>query len=221
MSQVNLLPPEIRQRASVRRLTVAIALAGVAVLGILIVVYVLFSHNLSNVQTQVSTQQKINQGLQLQKSGLEKYQTLQTELTAQQTILGTATAGEVDWAGVIHDIQLIIPNQIYLGTLTGTVSLATGSTLTAGQLTVGNLSISGTSTNGLYPIARWVGRLATVKGWANPWVPTMTASGTNITGQNVYTFTTSVDLLPQALEVVPSPAPPPSPSPLPSPVGSP
>ena len=41
MSQVNLLPPELRQRQQVRRQTTAVALAGVAAL-VLIVLFYLF-----------------------------------------------------------------------------------------------------------------------------------------------------------------------------------
>ena len=64
MSQVNLLPPEILASQRQRRLAGVVALAGVGVIGLILVFYVLQLGNLSAVRSDIEQQEQTNQGLQ-------------------------------------------------------------------------------------------------------------------------------------------------------------
>ena len=66
MSQVNLLPPELRARQQTRRLTTLIVGIGAAIVVLLIGFWFLQSQKLSGVNDDIAAQNQTNAGLQSQ-----------------------------------------------------------------------------------------------------------------------------------------------------------
>lgn len=187
MSQVNLLPPEVRQKVTSRNQAIAVGIAGAAVVGLLIVFYLLQGVALSKAQSDVAAQEAINSGLRGQVDDLLPYQDLQNQLVAQETMVDTAMAGEVAWSGVLRDLQLVLPDQVALSAFNATVGA--GEPVEGEAAVVGNLTMSGESVGSLR-VARLLSKIPEVKGWENPWTGGLAAGETDR-----WTWSLTVDLM--------------------------
>jgi Tfp pilus assembly protein PilN len=215
--RINLLPPELYERQRTRRRTAAVVALGVIVLAALGGFYFLQLLEENSVQADVEAQQAENARLQGEINELQEIDLLQQEIDATRGLLTTLLSDRVMWSGVLRDVSLIIPGQVWLNGLTGQVgaAAATGTTTTAtptttgtttttttpGQAQVGPALVGQISFNGYaftHPdVALWLSRLEDVRGFVNPWLQNST--DTVIGTQTVEQFTSSVDLSEQAL----------------------
>jgi Tfp pilus assembly protein PilN len=215
--RINLLPPELYERQRTRRRTAAVVALGVIVLAALGGFYFLQVLEENSVQADVEAQQAENARLQGEINELQEIDLLQQEIDATRGLLTTLLSDRVMWSGVLRDVSLIIPGQVWLNGLTGQVGApaATGTTTTAtptttgtttttttpGQAQVGPALVGQLSFNGFaftHPdVALWLSRLEDVRGFVNPWLQNST--DTVIGTQTVEQFTSSVDLSEQAL----------------------
>ncbi len=76
VSQVNLLPPDILAAQRQRRLAGVVALAGIGVIGLILVFYVIQLGNLSGVRSDIEAQQQSNQSLQSEIDSLREFEEL-------------------------------------------------------------------------------------------------------------------------------------------------
>jgi Tfp pilus assembly protein PilN len=193
MTQVNLLPSGIRQRQKTRQLTVLVSFVAFAAVVALLALFVLESGKLSSAKTDLAATQATNAQLKTKISGLERFQTLADDKAAKQTMVQTVQQDEVLFSGMLRDLSIVIPSQVYLTSVTGTVQLAASSaTITPSPAgLIGNIQVQGLAESH-DSVALWLTRLATVKGWANPWVNSSTK------GDNTWvTFSGTVDLTPK------------------------
>lgn len=200
MSQVNLLPPELRQRQAVRRRTGMVAAAGLAVLALIGGFYYLQTMKLSHAKDDLTAQESINSGIQTQIAALTQFGDLQTQLQVKKALVTTVFANEVSWSSALIDVSQIIPANSYLSSLTGSLTAATAATGTATPTTTGGVPLVGTmSFAGLAmeadTVASWLTRLEQVKGWANPWGTTFQENGPY---SRIYSFDSGIDLTAEA-----------------------
>ncbi len=191
MSQVNLLPPEVRQKIKLRRLTIGIGLAGAGVIGLLILFWVAQGVTLQRIERETTAQRATNAELTTQVEDLEVYRDLSNSLEARKTLVSTALLNEVSWSSVLRDVQLIIPDRIGLSSFGGSISEPSAGVEGEDIGIIGGLEFSGQS-EGTLRLARWIARQTEVTGWANPWLSN--ASETE-EFSNLYEFTSTVDLL--------------------------
>jgi len=193
MSQVNLLPPDILQGQRYRRLTLTVLTAGAIVLALIVAFFLVQVGRLGSVNGDIAAKEQSNAQLQSQIDSLQKYDDLQVQAQQAQSQLDAAYAGEVSFSGMLMDLSRVIPSDAYLdtfaATITGPPAAATGGTTTTTPL-IGTMTTGGQAI-GFDSLSIWLTRLELVKGWVNPWMPTITA---NPTIPNAFTFTTSVDL---------------------------
>lgn len=196
MSQVNLLPPEIRQKATVRNQAILIGVAGAALIGLIIVLALLQSVALRSANSDLNAQIAINSGLEHQVADLQPYQDLAKALEAQQTVVKNALAYEVSWSSALRDLQLVLPDEMTILSFSGTVTATAATPPTVptggGQPIIGSINLSGTA-QGSLRLARWLSKLEEVKGWGNPWM----SSATKVEGDR-WNFSTSIDLFADA-----------------------
>ena len=192
MSQVNLLPPELRARQKTKQQTTLIVGGGIALIVLLLGFWFLQSQKLSGINDDIAAQNLTNAGLQTQIQQLQEFQQLQEQAAAQQALLTTAYAGEVSFSQMLMDVSLTIPSDAYLtsfnATLTAPVAGAVTTTPTTGF--VGSFTASGAA-DGFESLASWLTRLESVKGWVNPWLSSATETVAN---SGLYTFSSGVDL---------------------------
>jgi Tfp pilus assembly protein PilN len=200
VSQVNLLPPELRQRQQVRRLTSAIVVAGVIILALIGAFYFLQTQRLADVEDDIAAQEQTNAALQAQIAELQQFADLQAELATKQQLVQTLFLNEVSWSSVLLDISRVIPDASYLTNMTGQISATTGSGV-AGAPTapptgdpestlIGSMSFTGVAGE-TQTISTWLTRLEQVRGWVNPWV---TSAQENAPFSRIYTFASGLDL---------------------------
>ncbi len=198
MSQVNLLPPELRARQKTRQQTTLIIGAGAAVVVLLMAFWFLQSQKLSGINDDIAAQNSTNSQLQGQIDQLQEFQQLQEQAAAQEALLAKAWVGEVSFSEMLMDLSRTIPSDAYLDTFSATLSTP----VTAGVVApttpttfVGSFTAGGAA-DGFESLASWITRLESVKGWVNPWVSSASETAPN-TG--LYSFTSGVDLSNDAL----------------------
>jgi len=189
VSQVNLLPPEIRQRAQTRKLTLLVIGAGLVVLVFVGFFFVLQSANLARVQDDLAAQQARNAAIDKQIAGLQEFAALQTEATAKQALLKAAFANEVSFSGILLDLSRVIPSDAYLTTFAAQVVPPSPDLTTTSPL-IGTMTAAGEA-QGADSLASWITRLESVKGWVNPWISTFVEVGANT---DTFTFNSGTDL---------------------------
>jgi Tfp pilus assembly protein PilN len=210
--KINLLPPEIHERQRTRRRTAAVIAVGVILLAGVGAFYFLQVLRENSVKEDIEAQQAENAQLQQEINELQEIAQLQQEIEATRGLLSTLLADRVLWSGVLRDVSLVIPGQVWLngftgqigapaaGTTTTTTTATTTTTTTPGQAAggalVGQISFNGFAFT--HPdVALWLSRLEDVRGLVNPWLSNST--DTQIGTETVVQFTSSVDLSEQAL----------------------
>ena len=203
MSQVNLLPPELRQRQVTRRRTSLVLAAGLGVLALIGAFYFLQTQRLSDAQSELAAQEDRNVELQTQIAELEPFAELQAELASKQALVDALFVNEVSWSGALLDVSRVIPDASYLTNLTGLLT-TTGTTgaaevpVTTGgtpeTTLIGSMSFQGFADQ-TETIATWLTRLEQVQGWVNTWV---TQAQESQAFSRIFSFTSGLDLTVEA-----------------------
>jgi Tfp pilus assembly protein PilN len=187
VSQVNLLPPDILAAQRQRRLAGVVALAGVGVIGLILVFYVLQLGSLAGVNDDIEAAEQNNAGLQRDIENLQEFEDLSAEAQAQEQLLNEVFADEISFSGLLMDISRVIPSDAALTSLTTAAQEPTpasgGTTLLVGRIDVAGIALDYES------IASWLMRLERVRGWVNPWVTSIADPETG-----PITYTSGVDL---------------------------
>jgi Tfp pilus assembly protein PilN len=194
MSQVNLLPPEVRQKSAARSQAIIVGIVGAALLGVVVVLYLLAGVSLNQTNSDLAAQIAVNAGLQGQVDDLLPYQDLADQLAAEQQTVNAAMANEVSWSGVLRDVQLTMPDQMALTSFSGTLDVAAAAAESPPPV-IGTLSMA-QETQGSLRTARWISRTLQVKTWADPWVSSLVKGD-----GDRWTSSTTIDLLPTAATV--------------------
>lgn len=201
MSQINLLPPELRQRQAIRRNTSSVVAVGLAALALIGLFYFFQLQRLSQAQSDLVEQQDRNSQLESQIAALQQFADLQAELTAKEQLVATIFVNEVSWSSALLDVSRVIPDASYLTNLTGQLTTAVAGeappTTTGGTpetTLIGNMSFAGVA-NQTETIATWLTRLEEVQGWVNAWV---NSTQEDAPSSRIYTFSNGLDLTQQA-----------------------
>jgi Tfp pilus assembly protein PilN len=191
VSQVNLLPPELKQRQATRRTTSIAIVAGAAALALVVLFSFMKSAELSHTQDQLQAQQAVNQRVQAQIAELQKYGDLGAQLQAKQQLVNGVYANEVSWSGILLDVSRVIPADAYLTQFGGQITAPTTTdTTTPSTGLIGSLTFTG-NVKGADTLAAWLTRLEQVNGWVNAWANSASESQPF---SRIYQFNSGVDL---------------------------
>jgi Tfp pilus assembly protein PilN len=220
MTQVNLLPSDVKERQLTRRLTAAVILAVGAVVALLFVVFILQAARLTDASHKLQTQQATNADLKVQIGNLQEFAQLKDQVAAREALTAAALDGEVLWSGVLRDVSMVIPDQVWLTGLVGSLNApaleapaapvtpaSPGATPSPGATTapttpvetgpalIGTIQFQGFADD--HPsVAQWLTRLEQVTGWANPWISNATEVDQD--GSTGIQWTGSLDLTTEA-----------------------
>lgn len=199
MSQVNLLPPELRQRQVLRRTTSIIIAAGLGLLALVGIFYFFQTQRLADAQAELAAQEVRNVELQTQIAELQPFADLQAELQAKEQLAASMFLNEVSWSSVLLDVSRVIPDASYLTNLTGQITAVAGTPgagaapapdAAAGSALIGSISFQGVAKE-TETIATWLTRLEQVEGWVNAWVSSAQEEGPF---SGIYNFSSGLDL---------------------------
>jgi Tfp pilus assembly protein PilN len=187
VSQVNLLPPDILAAHRQRRMAGVVALAGVGVIGLILVFYVIQLGSLSGVRSDIEDAERNNAGLQQDIAALREFEALRERAQAKQELLNTVFANEISFSGLLMDVSRVIPGDAALTALNAAaqepVPTTGGTTLLLGRIDIAGLALD------YQTIASWLTRLERVRGWVNPWVTSIADPESG-----PITYTSGVDL---------------------------
>jgi Tfp pilus assembly protein PilN len=187
VSQVNLLPPDILAAQRQRRLAGVIALAGVGLIGLILLFYILQLGRLNGVQNDIEQAEQNNLALQNEINELQEFQQLQTQAQEKQQLLDQVFANEISFSGLLMDVSRVIPGSAALTSMSAAtqepVPSTGGDTLLTGRIDVAGLALDYDT------ISAWLLRLERVEGWVNPWVTSIADPETG-----PITYTSGVDL---------------------------
>jgi Tfp pilus assembly protein PilN len=191
VSQVNLLPPDVLQAQRVQRTTTLVAIAGMVLLLLVFGFYLVQNGRLGAVNDEIEAQEASNASIQASIAEKQRFADLQAEAQARQQVLAGAYAGEVSFSALLMDFSRVIPSDAYVDSLsvqaaaeTGEVDPAAG----AGAASlVGTITTSGQAVS-IDTLSAFLTRLEQVKGWVNPWVPSVTKDDVG------FSYALSVDL---------------------------
>jgi Tfp pilus assembly protein PilN len=187
MSQVNLLPPDVLAAQRQRRLAGVVALAGVGVIGLILLFYVIQLGRLNGVQSDIERAELNNQALQNEIAQLQEFEQLQAQAQEKQQLLDEVFANEISFSGLLMDVSRVIPGTAALTSMNASTQEAApttgGDTLLIGRIDVAGLALD------LDTVASWLVRLERVEGWVNPWVTSIADPETG-----PITYTSGVDL---------------------------
>jgi Tfp pilus assembly protein PilN len=197
VSQVNLLPPELRERQAISRTTSLVTAAGLAVLALIGIFYLFQVQRLSEVQSDLEAQRSRNGQLEKQISSLQEFADLQAELASKEALVGEIFVNEVSWSSALLDVSRVIPDASYLTNLTGQITpTVVGEVATEPKggtpqtSLIGNMTFAGVA-NQTDTIATWITRLEEVQGWVNAWVNT---AQEDAPFSRIYAFSNGLDL---------------------------
>jgi Tfp pilus assembly protein PilN len=168
MSQVNLLPPDILAAQRQRRLAGVVALAGIGVIALIIVFYLVQVNSLGGVQDDIERAEQNNAGLQRDIDNLQEFEALRAQAQQKQQLLDQVFANEISFSGLLMDISRVIPSDAALTSFTAASQEPTpttgGNTLLTGRIDVAGIALDYDT------IASWLMGIERVRGWVNPWV---------------------------------------------------
>ncbi|MFY9587728.1 MAG: hypothetical protein WAT66_09765 [Actinomycetota bacterium] len=192
MRQINLLPPEIAQRRRARQITVALGAAGLGLVALLIIVFLVQAARLSGERGNLEDAKRQNSALQRQISSLQSFATLQQTLRTKEQLLDRLTSNEVRWSVLLNDISLVIPSDVWLSNLSGSVQAPTPGTPVTTNAPVGTIQVTGNTFTHL-DVAKWLSRVAGVREFAFPYLSLSAKAATTVT------FNSSLQLSQSAL----------------------
>ena len=202
MSQVNLLPPELRERQAIRRTTSLVVAAGLAALALIGIFYFFQVQRLSQVQSDLEAQQSRNAQVESEIVSLQEFAALQAELASKEALVAQIFVNEVSWSSALLDVSRVIPDTSYLTNLTGQITATIAGEVvtepTGGMpetTLIGNMTFAGVA-NQTETIATWITRLEQVQGWVNAWV---NSAQEDAPGSRIYTFSNGLDLTQEAV----------------------
>jgi Tfp pilus assembly protein PilN len=202
--RINLLPPEVLERQRTRRRTFAAFAVGLLVLVLVAGFYFLQVLRLSDVEDNVRAQQAVNSQLEAQIAELQDIAALEDEIDRTRLVLSGLLEDRVLWSGVLRDISLVIPGEVWLSGLAaqvGVIETTTTTTETTGEPAITSSVVGQISFDGMAfdhrDVALWLSRLEDVRGFINPWLSSSTK--TLIGAIEAVGFTSSVDLSEQAI----------------------
>jgi Tfp pilus assembly protein PilN len=201
VSQVNLLPPEFRERQDIRRTTSLVVVAGLAVLALIGIFYFFQVQRLSQVQSDLEAQQSQNAQLESQIASLRQFADLQAELASKEALVAEIFVNEVSWSSALLDVSRVIPDASYLTNLTGQITATVAGEVvteptggTPETTLIGSMTFAGVA-SGTETIADWLTRLDTVAGWVNAWA---NSAQEDAPFSGIYTFSNGLDLTQEA-----------------------
>lgn len=199
LPRVNLLPPEIAERAAFQKIQLGLGAAVLAAVGIVGLLYVSASHSVTSAQGDLDSANSQGVSLQQQSAKYADVTSVYSQAAAAQASLTTAMGGEVRYSQVLNDLSLTIPSNVWLTNLayTSTPPVAAGPGVAAAATTgIGTFTATAVAFSH-DDVAVWLDAVAGLKTYANPYFSSSTEAllGT----RKIVNFSTTAVLTPTAL----------------------
>jgi Tfp pilus assembly protein PilN len=194
LPRVNLLPPEIAERAAFRKVQGMLGAAVLAVLVLIGLVVMSASRGVTSAEEELAASQSETTRLKKQQASYANVGAIYAAADAAQAQLVTAMGDELRFSQLLTDLSLSIPSSVWVGN----VSLATSAPATSlsGKPTVGTFTVSGIGFSH-EDVALWLEAVANLKTYADPY---FSSSSEALLGKRVIVnFSSTASITPAAL----------------------
>jgi Tfp pilus assembly protein PilN len=200
MRRVDLLPAIHEQRRLERRNFMFVVLAGLMVLVILIGWWVVLGFKINSAENVLADRQAQNLQLQQQIAELSQFADLESEVQNKKSSLQTVMAGDLDWPALMTEIAMVIPDDVWLGSLTASAGTTAGATTVPTETNTididprepfGRILFEGHALS-MRSVANWLIRQETVDEFLAVYLGAATDS--EFGGQSTFDFTNTIEL---------------------------
>jgi hypothetical protein len=155
-ARVNLLPPEIAQRARARKATSWTIMAVLLYAALLVVLYIGKLASVNAAEEQRAQEAATVAALEVELAQLQQYAELDRQVAAREELLEAAMATEVSWARIMNDLALTFPASSSMTTFGGLLEGATeagasGTPPNPNSESIGTVAFEGYSVEQLSP----------------------------------------------------------------------
>ncbi len=205
MRRIDLLPPSYAQKKRERNTLLMVAVAAIVVILLLVGWWFWLGLQVNDAETELARVEQTNAELNSQIAELQRFVTLQNEVDQKRTALQTVMAGDVDWPGVLAEIAMVIPSEVWLSNLSASAGQTEGantvptegSPIPISELEpFGRIQFSGSSLS-MTGVAKWMLRLESVDSFFATYLQSATIAETQI-GPATFTFQNSIELSDEA-----------------------
>lgn len=202
LPRVNLLPPEIAEERTIRRVKVGLAAGLVGCAAVVGLLYTTAHSSVGTAKSDLDTVTAQRASLQTQIGKLSGVTQTYAEVAARQAMLTQVMGDEIQWSHFLNDLSLTMPDHVWLASASFTQSMATAAKPAAGapagavfDAGVGTVTFTGVALNH-DDVAVWLETLAKQKGYANPYFTNSTEG--DLYGHPVVNFQSTVTVTPVA-----------------------
>ena len=199
MRRIDLLPPAYAQRKRERNALLIVAVAAIVIVLLLLGWWFWLGLQINDAETELAQIEQTNEDLEAEIAELQRFVDLQNEVDAKRTALQTVMTGDVDWPGVLAEIAMVMPGEVWLTNLTGSAGQTEGFTEAPTEAspipisnieTFGRIQFEGTSLT-MPGVAKWMLRLEGVESFFATYL--QSASAGESEGQTTFNFETSIE----------------------------
>lgn len=114
MTRIDLIPPEVVEKHRSRRIIMIMLIIFASAFGIALLVYLITMSQNIMAGNRVEVIKNENVKVQGYAEKLKPYQDRKKALDERQAIIDKMTADQVQWSGILNDISMVVPNDIWL-----------------------------------------------------------------------------------------------------------
>jgi Tfp pilus assembly protein PilN len=184
MRRIELLPETYLEERRQRRRTAMIVAGGLVLLTILVGYWISLGVQISGARNELAQVQARNQTLQAEVAELQRFADLDAEVNEKRASLAKVMGGDVDWPGVLTEVAMVVPGEIWLTNLTASAGMTEGATQVGTETAAvrvstqepfGRIQFTGNSLS-MPGVAKWLVRLNSVREFNALWLNSATES---------------------------------------------
>lgn len=136
MRAVNLLPPEEAERSAARRRRVGYLFLMMLYVGALALGYLFFAGRADQAEEDLATQQATNQEIREDIGRLASADSMRSDYRARANDVSQILASDISWGRLLNDLARLIPDRVWLTSLTASASVSEANPGSFGQVTM-------------------------------------------------------------------------------------
>lgn len=140
MRTINLLPPEAAQRATARRKTAGFVVIGVVYLALLALVALWWQSKATDAEDDLDAQLAANAQIEAEVRSLSDVRNLRSTYEDSVERLDQALVSDIAWGRLLNDLARIIPDRIWVTSLSGTVEQDEDNPFLLGQVAISGIA---------------------------------------------------------------------------------
>jgi Tfp pilus assembly protein PilN len=208
LKSTNLLPRNYGIRKRQNRTVAFIILGGLALVALMGLWWVSLGNSVSEEKRLLADVQAQNAQLAAEAADLQQYAQLQTEALAKAGALQSVMTGDVYWPTVLTEVSALIPDDVWLDSMSASAGLTEGATPTGTESAevrigdgspAGRIQFTGQALD-MNSVADWLDRIESGKPFEAAWLNRATGNAVQAgAGQATYQFDSTVELSSEAL----------------------